>query len=116
LVMIGVIENISHSTDKMFRSTSCILSAITDKLNVSGHMLIWTFFLVLGCGTRAQSLSASFKGSLERLKRRKQAWGLDSCEPLRIIKDGQFLDQLSEYQLLKKENIPWGSLWRSPVS
>jgi hypothetical protein len=26
-----------------------ILSAITHKLNVSGHMLIWTFFLVLLC-------------------------------------------------------------------
>jgi hypothetical protein len=30
------------------------LSAISDKLNVSGHMLIWVFFLVLVCGTRAQ--------------------------------------------------------------
>jgi hypothetical protein len=38
----------------------CTLSAITHKLNVSGHMLIWTFFLVLVCGTRAQNLSASF--------------------------------------------------------
>jgi hypothetical protein len=36
----------------------CILSAITHKLNVSGHMLVWTFF-VLVCGTLAQSLSAS---------------------------------------------------------
>jgi hypothetical protein len=32
----------------------CILSAITHKLNVSGHMLICTFFLVLVCGTRAK--------------------------------------------------------------
>jgi hypothetical protein len=38
----------------------CTLSAITHKLNVSGHMLIWTFVLVLVCGTRAQSLSAPF--------------------------------------------------------
>jgi hypothetical protein len=30
------------------------LSARTHKLNVSGHMLIWTFFIALVCGTRAQ--------------------------------------------------------------
>jgi hypothetical protein len=27
----------------------CTLSAITHKLNVSGHILIWTFFVVLVC-------------------------------------------------------------------
>jgi hypothetical protein len=48
-VMIRVIENISHSTAKI--NDNCIrhggiLSAITPKLNVSGHMLIWIFFLV----------------------------------------------------------------------
>jgi hypothetical protein len=31
-----------------------ILSAITHKLNVSGLRLVWTVFLVLACGTRAQ--------------------------------------------------------------
>jgi hypothetical protein len=36
------------------------LSAITHILNVSGHMLMWTFCLVLVCGTRTQSLSAPF--------------------------------------------------------
>jgi hypothetical protein len=41
-----------------------ILSAITYKLNVSGRMLIWTFLLVLVCGTRAQSLSAPFSYTL----------------------------------------------------
>jgi hypothetical protein len=30
------------------------LSAVTRKLNVSGHMLVWAFFLVLIRGTRAQ--------------------------------------------------------------
>jgi hypothetical protein len=35
----------------------CSLSAITHKLNVCGHMLIWTFYLVLARGTWAQSLS-----------------------------------------------------------
>jgi hypothetical protein len=39
---------------------STILSAISHKLHVSGSMLIWTFFLVLICGSRAQSFSASF--------------------------------------------------------
>jgi hypothetical protein len=34
------------------------LLTITLKLNVSCHMLIWTFFLVLICGTHTQSLSA----------------------------------------------------------
>jgi hypothetical protein len=38
----------------------CTLSAVTHKLNVSGKMLMWTFFLVSVCGTRAQSLSAPF--------------------------------------------------------
>jgi hypothetical protein len=37
-----------------------ILSAITHKLNVSRHMLIWTFFIVLICGTHAQSMSSPF--------------------------------------------------------
>jgi hypothetical protein len=38
----------------------CILSAISHKVNVSGHMLMCTFFLVLVYGNRAQSLSAPF--------------------------------------------------------
>jgi hypothetical protein len=41
-----------------------ILSVITHKLNVTGHMLIWTSFLVLVFGTRGQSLSASFNYTL----------------------------------------------------
>jgi hypothetical protein len=44
----------------------CTLSAGTHKLNVSGHMLIRTFVLVLVCGTRAQSLSASFSYTLHK--------------------------------------------------
>jgi hypothetical protein len=36
------------------------VSAIILKLNVSGHMLVWTIFPVLLCGTRARSLSAHF--------------------------------------------------------
>jgi hypothetical protein len=36
------------------------LSAVTHKLNVSGRILIWAYFLVLVYGTRAQSLSATF--------------------------------------------------------
>jgi hypothetical protein len=43
---------------------SCILSGITPKLNVSRHMLIWTFFHVLVCTTHAQSLSAPFSYNL----------------------------------------------------
>jgi hypothetical protein len=45
----------------------CILSAISHKLNASGQMLIWTFCLVLVCGTRAQNFSAPF--SYTRIKR-----------------------------------------------
>jgi hypothetical protein len=37
-------------------SHKCPLSAVTCKLNVSGHMLIWTFFLVLVCGTNLKGL------------------------------------------------------------
>jgi hypothetical protein len=33
------------------------LSPITRKLNVSRHMLIWIFFLVLVCGTGVLSMS-----------------------------------------------------------
>jgi hypothetical protein len=67
LVMIGVIENISYSTAKMCRAPSClhsILSAITKKLNISGHMFIRSFFLLLVCGTGAQSLFAPFSYTL----------------------------------------------------
>jgi hypothetical protein len=35
-------------------------SCITHRLNVSGHMLVWTFLLVLICGTLAQNLSTHF--------------------------------------------------------
>jgi hypothetical protein len=47
-------------------STYCrwTLSAITHKLNVSGHKLIWIFLLVLVCRTRARSLSAPFSYTL----------------------------------------------------
>jgi hypothetical protein len=42
----------------------CTLSAIIHKLKVPRHMLIWTFSLVLICGTRAQNLPAPFIYSL----------------------------------------------------
>jgi hypothetical protein len=42
----------------------CTFSAITHKLNVSGHMLILTFVLVLVYGTRAQRLSVPFSYTL----------------------------------------------------
>jgi hypothetical protein len=38
----------------------CGRVAVTHKLNVSEHMLIRVFLLDLVCGTRAQSLSATF--------------------------------------------------------
>jgi hypothetical protein len=44
-----------------------ILSAITHKLNVSGYMFIWTFFLVLVCGTRAKGLSSPFSYTLHNV-------------------------------------------------
>jgi hypothetical protein len=40
------------------------LSAVTHKLNVSGHMLIRTLFLALVFGIRAQSLYAPFSYTL----------------------------------------------------
>jgi hypothetical protein len=42
----------------------CTLSALIHKLNVSRHILIWTFFLVFLCGIRAQNLSATFSYTL----------------------------------------------------
>jgi hypothetical protein len=42
-------------------------SAVTHMLNVSGHVLIWTFFLVLLCGTLAQVLSTPFNYTLYML-------------------------------------------------
>jgi hypothetical protein len=48
-----------------------ILSAITHKLNVCGHMLIRIFFLILVCETRVQSLSAPFSYNLYMSK----SWG-----------------------------------------
>jgi hypothetical protein len=62
-VMIGVAENISHSTTKICRSTVMQSFSYNSQI-VSGHMLIWTFFLVLVCGTRALILSTSFNCTL----------------------------------------------------
>jgi hypothetical protein len=42
----------------------CILSDITHKLNVSGHILTLIIFLVFVCGTRAQILSITFSYTL----------------------------------------------------
>jgi hypothetical protein len=39
-------------------------SAINPKLNASGHMLIWTFFLVLVCGTSVPDLFTPFSFAL----------------------------------------------------
>jgi hypothetical protein len=50
--------------DNLSTHCKCTLSAITDKLNVLEHMLLWTFFLVLVYGTRAQSVSAPFSYTL----------------------------------------------------
>jgi hypothetical protein len=55
---------LNHMEDILSAYYKCTLSAITRKLNVSGHMLIWTFVLVLVCGTRVQSLSAPFSYTL----------------------------------------------------
>jgi hypothetical protein len=68
-VVISVTESISHSTAEINASRidqDSILSAVNHKLNVSGHMIIWTFVLVLVCGTRAQNLSAPFSYTLHR--------------------------------------------------
>jgi hypothetical protein len=45
---------------KCIGAPSCILSAVIHKLNVSGHMLMWTFFLVLVYGICARSLFSPF--------------------------------------------------------
>jgi hypothetical protein len=47
---------------------NCTLSATNHKLNVSGHMLIRTFFLNLVWGTRAQSLFPPFSYRLRKKK------------------------------------------------
>jgi hypothetical protein len=52
---LNLMEAIFSTYDK------CTLSAITQKLNVSGHTLIWLLFLALVCENLAQNLSASFK-------------------------------------------------------
>jgi hypothetical protein len=31
-------------------------------------------------------------------------------EPLASIKDGECIDKLSDYQLLKKDSVPWSSI------
>jgi hypothetical protein len=51
--------------DILSTSYKCTLSAVTHKLKVSRHMLIWKFFLILVRGTLAQSLSATSSNSLE---------------------------------------------------
>jgi hypothetical protein len=53
LVIIGVIENISHSSPKMCQST-ILHSELLGFLTLS-------IFLVLVCGTHAESLSAPFR-------------------------------------------------------
>jgi hypothetical protein len=61
----GIFERMRRST--ISRVESCNKSHgghIEHLLNVSGHMLIWTFLLVLVCATRAQSLSAPFSYTL----------------------------------------------------
>jgi hypothetical protein len=55
------------------------LSVITDKLDVSGHMLILQIFLILVCGTRGKNLSlfiyalyiAGKKSGLESVSRER---------------------------------------------
>jgi hypothetical protein len=64
-----------------------ILSAATCKLNVSGHVLLWTFYLVSACGTRAQGLSASFSLILRKFTTRiLRPWKIKNCSPLLFLK------------------------------
>jgi hypothetical protein len=49
-----------HSVAILSTYYKCNLSAITYKLNVSGHMLIWTYFSCFGTWNSCQSLSAPF--------------------------------------------------------
>jgi hypothetical protein len=39
-------------------------SALIQKLNVSGHTLLMTYFHILECGTHSQNLSATFRYTL----------------------------------------------------
>jgi hypothetical protein len=79
-------RNIPNHTEPVFRkaeyrlfnlmgSSLCMLEKIRkvvinlyvklNKLNVFGRMLIWTFFLVLVCETRAQNLTAPVSYTLK---------------------------------------------------
>jgi hypothetical protein len=60
--MVIRIETCIESRRRYFEHFS--LSAISHKLNVSGYMAIWTFFLVFTSGTCAQNLFATFSYTL----------------------------------------------------
>jgi hypothetical protein len=87
----------------------CTLLAINHKLNISGHILIWTFFLVLECGTRVQSLSAPF--------RLHSAYINDSnlavCVMCVILRSCQKLDYVSSTSIKKNDELK--IIWKGAV-
>jgi hypothetical protein len=72
---------------------SCILWAVTYKLNISGHMLMWTIFFVPG--TRAQSLCEPFSCTLYATSIEKQC--------LRVCYNGRLIS----LWLYKENNNLW---------
>jgi hypothetical protein len=69
----------------------CNLSAITHKRNISGHVLIWTFFLVLVCGTCAQSLFTTNSSTLYILSNQLPPHPIMSPQLLHICAGAEFL-------------------------
>jgi hypothetical protein len=71
----GAPEHFRHAVQDVFSNMNliknilstfykCPLSTLTHKLNISGHIWIRTFFLVLVCGTHAPSLPTPFSHTL----------------------------------------------------
>jgi hypothetical protein len=78
----------------------CTPSAITHKLNVSGHMMIWTFFLGLVCGTHAQCLSTLISYTLYNSPKLYQMvgslWAIETFE--NIIIHNLYFKLVSKYK------------------
>jgi hypothetical protein len=78
------IENISQSAANM-RWSAIMHSFSHNSQTVSGHMLIWTFFLVFVCGSRAQSSFIPFSYTLYILHTKNRTWKwhtrTETCRP-----------------------------------
>jgi hypothetical protein len=99
--------------DILITSYKCILSVITLKLNISGHLLIRIFVLVLARGTRAQSVSVPLSHTLYKI----QGWNFkeDARKTSRLLDVSHSCERMFQNSVVRQSRDVSDNNWQTCV-